>query len=40
MVRPVKDSVKAPVPQQPQERFRKPLFAGASPPESASFGAW
>ena len=33
-------SVKAPVPQQPQERFRKPPFAGANPRESATFGAW
>ena len=27
----------APVPQQPQERFRKPLFVGASPTRGSSF---
>src|ERR1019366_5890861 len=32
----------APVPQQPQERFRKPLFVGASPTRGSNFksGSW
>ncbi len=40
MVRPIQGSVKAPVPQQSQERSRKPLFAGDNPRESARFGDW
>ena len=39
---PAVDTNFAPVPQQPQERFRKPLFVGASPTRGSNFrsGLW